>query len=148
MMLRLGTSADVDIVYTMCRNFYHQADLTFELDEQHGKQFLHTHITGPESLTLIWEKASQPAGCLIAIAPLHPFFPVRIANELVWWMEPNSRGSGSLKMFQAFEYWAKEIKKCQAISVTSTSSTDPTLEKYYQRKGYSLRESTWTKELN
>lgn len=131
----------------MCQEFYRQTELDFELDKDYGVNFLRSHISNPDCLSLIWEIETQPRGCLLAFAPPHPFFPIRVANELVWWMEPNSRSLGSLKLFQAFEYWAKEIKKSDAISVTSTSSTDPVLEKYYQRKGYSKRETTWSKSL-
>lgn len=131
----------------MCQEFYLHSDLGFELDKDYGLNFLRSHIPNPDHLSLIWEQDLRPVGCLLAFAPPHPFFPLRVANELVWWMEPDYRGKGSLKLFEAFEYWAKEIKKCQAICMTSTSSTDPTLEKFYQRKGYAPREKTWTKYL-
>lgn len=72
---------------------------------------------------------------------------MQIANELVWWMEPGHRGRGALELFRAFEYWAIEIKKCDIICVTSMPDEDPRLEDYYKRKGYTMKERTWSKEI-
>lgn len=147
MALKLATLEDIDSLYAMCQEFYRQTDLNFELNKDYGISFLQSHIPNPDHLSLIWEQDSQQCGCLLAFALPHPFLPIRVANELVWWMHPSTRGKGSLKLFQAFEYWAKEIKHCETICVTSTSSTDPSLEKYYQRKGYSRKETTWSKNI-
>lgn len=140
--MRLATLSDVSRIYELCESFYRASSYTFELDQQYGENYIKGHLTHPTCLSLLHESDQGTIeGCLLAVVSPHPFLPLKVANELVWWIEPQYRSRHSTKLLEAYEYWAIEVQKADLVCVTSTD--DPRLEKYYKRKGYTVKEHTW-----
>lgn len=84
-------------------------------------------------------------GFIAGRATKFPFGPYLIASEIAWWIDPDSRGENKgAKLMEAFEYWAKNVAKCDMISMTSLNAT---VEKIYKRKGYKLYERAYMKVL-
>lgn len=145
MSIELATLKDIDVVYDLCLAFYQASAYTFPIDMTYGKAFLATHLSNPNHLGLLYyQDQDHPVGCLLAISGAHPFFPVKIANELVWWVQPEHRSLKSFELLEAYEYWARIIQKCDLVCLTA--SDDPRVDKLYKRKGYILKERSYYKE--
>ena len=84
-------------------------------------------------------------GFIAGQATQFPFGPYRMASEVAWWIDPDSRGENKgSKLMEAFEYWAKEVALCDFISMTSL---DKKVENIYKKKGYKLYERAYMRVL-
>lgn len=145
--IRLASIADLDLVYNMAVAFYRETDYDFPVDEAYGKNFLQQHLGLTDRLTLVLQdEESNDIGLLLAVASVHPFSPCRVANELVWWVDPIARGPhSSFALLDFYEYWAVNKMNCRYVALVS--SGDPRLDKLYTRRGYNLLEKTFMKEF-
>lgn len=85
-------------------------------------------------------------GCFVAGKAI-PFMygPYIVATELGWYVRPDFRKLGLGKdLLSAFEYWAKEVAGASLINM---GSIDDSVGDYYLKKGYSLSERAYIKEL-
>lgn len=143
LLLRLATKVDIDDLFLLCKSFNEDAHYGFEIDEAYAKAFLFNHIINPERLSLLLEKDGKVEGALLAICSWHPFLRIRMANELMWWINPSARGKESIRMLDAYEYWAHFEQKADAIYLAST--TDERVAKLYARRGYTKKEQAWSR---
>lgn len=144
--IRLATLDDLEPLYRLCASFYHSSEYSLPLDQAYGSNYIRNHIPQKDNLSLVLEDQGQLVGCLLAISGPHPFFPVRVSTELVWWVEPEFRGKSSLDLLKAFEYWSVELQKCNLICITSHTD-DPRLAVYYKRMKYIPKELSWYKTI-
>jgi GNAT superfamily N-acetyltransferase len=72
----------------------------------------------------------------------------RVGAELIWWLEPDHRGTGAGDlMMDAIEAAAKELG-CVYWSMMSLEAVNPAAAaRIYTRRGYKLAEHTFCKEL-
>jgi len=90
----------------------------------------------------------ETVGMLVCfIAPCF-FSDALQAGELVWYVDPEHRGSRkSIEMLIVFEDWAKERGAvCCNMMNLEVLSPEKTA-KFYTRRGYTLTENTFIKEL-
>lgn len=92
------------------------------------------HFADPNCCCMIFEVEGVPRGVLMAQALDHPFGPVRIARETVWWIDPAHRGRAALTMLNAYEVWARH-KGCTFVGMAGMGP-DPDVSVIYQRRGY------------
>lgn len=69
------------------------------------------------------------------------------AVETVWFVHPDHRGYG-MKLFDAFEEWAKKHGCKRLAMIHMVDSYPEILEKLYQRRGYKLIEKHYLKEIS
>jgi len=102
-------------------------------------------IKNPDFTCIILTYRFKPVGVLIGfVTKDHPSLDMSVAMELVWYVSPEHRKhKPSMLMVDAFEYWAKTKGATAAIMV----GYDPRLEAVYSRKGYSILETSYIKEL-
>ena len=91
---------------------------------------------------------NEVVGFLIGfLAPAY-FSHVLQATEIAWYVVPEHRGKGeALKMLELFEEWSK---KHGAVCVNMGSVEiihAEKIAKVYNKRGYTLNENTFTKEL-
>lgn len=99
-------------------------------------------------LILATDDDGKPIGLLAGMTSEILFSHEKIAHEVMWWMEPEHRGSReSFRLVEAFEFWARKIKA--DIIQLSTVETEyaERVGKFYKRKGYQLVERTYVKEI-
>ena len=130
-------------MYDLCLRFYKSSDYPFKIDDNYALTFLRNHIINPSGLSLILSDKERDIGCLVGLATNHPFCKLKTATELAWWVDPLFRTKGSLKLFEAFEYWAVYKMYCDMICVVSKD--DARVEKFYKKKDYIPRELSWYK---
>jgi hypothetical protein len=82
----------------------------------------------------------------MATASEHPFGPVWLARETVWWIDPAHRGSAAVRMLSEYEAWAAE-QGCLFVGMAGMGD-DPAVGKLYQRRGYRRAETHYLKSLS
>jgi GNAT superfamily N-acetyltransferase len=70
---------------------------------------------------------------------------LKVASEAIFYVSPEHRGKHSFKLVDAYEYWAEMLG---ADIVLMANFGNETLDKLYKRKGYTLVEHSFIKELN
>jgi GNAT superfamily N-acetyltransferase len=88
-------------------------------------------------------------GVLLGTIQEQLFNRERTAFEIVWWVSPEHRNlRASVKLFEAFEYWAKKLN-CKYIQTGAAQNTESTtaVEKFYDKKKYKKVESNFIKAI-
>lgn len=71
-----------------------------------------------------------------------------VGQEIWWWLEPKSRGSGAAKkMHEAIEDWAREKGAIVLFMIALHNDSVETMGKLYARSGYKPTERTFAKRL-
>ena len=86
-------------------------------------------------------------GCLLGCVLGHFLARAALAQELMWWVEPeHRRNSGAIRLVDLFEKWAKE-RGAFGIVMASFELTDGDnrLEAIYRKRGYKLLERHYFK---
>lgn len=144
--IQLATLSSLDDLWRMALAHHRASEYTVEPDQGYGMRFLKDCILDEDRLVLLLNATEDvTCGVLIGVAQFHPFLPITIGSEILWWVDPEHRGHSSLKLLEAFEYWAKEVKHCDVLSCADVVSHS--IGAIYLRRGYKLEEQTWTKEL-
>lgn len=142
-MLRLATTEDTDLVYSMAEKFIE----TTRYKNIYTKQKLYDTVDqfidaqGEGKVLLLYGDKGFIAGFV------YPFYfgDILQATEVAWWVEPEHRKDKvGDQLLTAFEYWAKEKMGCKLMSM---AALDDKLEKFYVSKGYLLSEHIYSKEL-
>jgi GNAT superfamily N-acetyltransferase len=118
---------------------------TFPFDPAFAAQLFTSHLLLPNMLCLVLDEDDAAQGVLMAAAYVHPFGPVRIARETVWWIEPEYRGHGAVRMLDAYEDWVRE-QDCD-FSGLAGMGDDPPVGRLYRRRGYRVAETHFLRAL-
>ncbi len=85
-------------------------------------------------------------GAIGGIAYAEPYSGELIATEMFWFCREGHRGEG-VKLYRAFEQWAKEWGCNQVRMVHLLDSMPEKLEKFYRHMGYTAAEVHYVKQL-
>jgi Acetyltransferase (GNAT) family len=153
-MIRRAAWTDQDRIVALLKNSrggagFDQAEaLTgfhFDFVALYAERLFQTHLLMPDHLCLVLDVDDAAQGVLMAVAYEHPFGPVRLARETLWWIEPEYRGLNAVRMLDAFEDWARE-QDC-AFGGMVGMGAQPQVGALYQRRGYRLAETHFLKAL-
>ena len=114
-------------------------------DRSYASRLFLAHVSMLRMLCLLLVVDQAPEGILMAAAHEHPFGPVWLSRETVWWIDPAHRGSAAPRMLDAYERWAKE-QRC-AFAGMAGMGEDPDVAKLYLRRGYRVAETHFLKAL-
>ena len=140
-MLRLATVKDVDAMYGLFEKYIEETHNQIASNEEYTKTFLYKHVIHANALSLLLIKEDKVQGMLLALCDWHPFLQERMATEYIWWVNTAYRSKESLRMLDAYEYWAHYEMKADKICLSST--TDKRIGKLFQRRGYLQKEIAW-----
>ncbi len=85
-------------------------------------------------------------GALVGVDMPHPLMPVRVFDEIGWWVEPSRRGhQAGPRLLQAAEGWAR-TRGLRFIKMVAPAAS-PAVGSFYARRGYAPLETAWFKEL-
>ncbi len=142
MDVRPATAKDRDRVVVLLRESHEAAGFTFPFQAAYADQLFQQHMASPKACVFV---AGNPArGVLMAVAFDHPFGAGRIAKETVWFVTPEARGRGAIKMLDAYEVWARSVG-CVSVGMASLTTND--VSRLYERRGYSAVETHFMKPL-
>ena len=114
-MIRLADEADKVAVIRLLaalaqrgrvRSCRRRRRFAFPFDPAYAERLFLVHLM-PHRLCLVHDVEGTPRGVLMAVAAEHPFGPVRIARETVWFIERAYRGLAAVKMLDGYESWAR-----------------------------------------
>lgn len=95
-------------------------------------------------LMLEGEKVVGAAG---ALAHQEQYCDYLVAQEFFWWVQPENRGLGGVRLYHQLEDWARE-KGCKHLRmVYMVNSMPEKVGNFYERVGLKPMEVTYTKEL-
>lgn len=121
-------------------DFHEATGLPFPATVAWADKLYQTARTNPD-----WTAIERPGGILIGMVGPSLLGPFKVAQELVWWVDPAHRGQSGA-MLQEYEEWAK-VKGVFAIEVKSLAMF-PRTEALYARAGFSRLETSWVKWVN
>lgn len=145
-MIRHATASDRDRVLLMARDFHRAAGLPFAFCPVTASMLFDAALHDDDRLCLVYERADgAPVGTLCAYAGPHMFAPVKVAQEIMFWIAPEHRGRGARGMMQAYEAWARS-RGCALVHMVGLGA-DPVTTAFYQRLGYEPAERHFFKAL-
>lgn len=101
------------------------------------------YLSAPDRFCLVFDADGAAQGVLLAHTYGHPFGPVKIAQERLWWIDPAYRGSAAGKMLDAYDEWWRGIG-C-AFGGMAGMGEDPRISAFYKRRGYIAAERNFLK---
>ena len=146
MMVRRAVPADRDRLLMMAKAFHEASGTLLPFSFAAASLMAGRALTDPDKLCLVLSSDGCPAqGVLVAAASEHHFAPVRIATEIMWWIEPAFRGRAALDMLAAYEEWAAD-QGCDFVHMAGLGA-DPAVSALYRRRGYRAAETHFMKPL-
>jgi len=148
MNIRDATEADVDDIVAMSSKFYattnYRSYTNMDADTVAGL----VRMLIDTSIMLVAEDAGEVIGMAgLVIAPFLFNASIKGAHEVVWWVSPDSRGSGAgRELLREVELHAKE-KGCRIIQMLTLSTSPAHAGQTYERSGYAHSETCYTKEI-
>ncbi|KAA3504355.1 GNAT family N-acetyltransferase [Rhizobium rhizogenes] len=142
MDVRFATAEDRDRVVALLRESHEAAGFTFPFQAAYADRLFQQHMLSPMACVLVTGERAQ--GVLMASAFDHPFGAGRMAKETVWFVTPEARGRGAIKMLDAYEAWARSVA-CVSAGMASLATND--VSSLYERRGYSAVETHFMKPL-
>lgn len=145
-MLHLATHQDLPVLLEMTKKFHqHSPYSDQEYDEPQVTNLINTFLTGDRNERLIIMYGS--VGMLAAMTTPMLFNSAKISTDVMWWVDPPSRGKAGPELLRAYEYWAKLVG-CRYIqtALLETEQSDR-IEKLYTRRGYKRLERAYLKEV-
>lgn len=125
-----------------------ETTFNFPFDPAYAERLFLAHLV-LDRLCLVLDVDGAAQGVLMAVALDHPFGPVRLARETVWWIEPHHRGPAALRMLELYENWARQ-QHCQFTGMAGLmvgAGGEPDVGVLYQRRGYRAAELHYLKVL-
>ena len=142
-MIRHANADDRLAVVRLLRDSHAAAGWTFPFQAARAEALFKHHVAGPNACCLVM--GEQPQGILMAAAFDHPFGAGTVAKETVWYIAPEARGRGALRMLDAYETWAKE-QGCDLVGMASLATND--VSRLYERRDYHAVETHFLKTLS
>ena len=103
-----------------------------------------------DSTVILSLSDGRPVGMIAGTVQPFLFNNDRVATEIVWWMDEDFRkGRKSFQLLNAFEYWAKNVAKCDTILMSTLNSLQSDrIGKLYEKRGYKPAENNYYLRVN
>lgn len=131
-MIRRAEMGDAPAIVAMARRFAAAAGTGLPFGAAYADARARQVIGDPNGVALLWDAGRGPQGVLAGLVRHHALFPVIVASELIWWIEPDARGHAARPMLRAFEAWA-ESRGAERIEL---ACFDERTAAFYARAGY------------
>lgn len=138
-IVRPATIDDRFEIIRLGRQFLLASGLPIPFSAAYAEATVRRAIEDSERLALVLDRGGVK-GVLIAAAGIHDFAPIKVASELMWWIDPTCRGGGCV-MLDAYERWASD-RGCDLIGLAARDDRPAAL---YARRGYRPVESHFVK---
>tara|TARA_R110000868_G_scaffold255643_2_gene512217 strand:+ start:419 stop:880 length:462 start_codon:yes stop_codon:yes gene_type:complete len=118
-------------------------------DHEGTAAFVAAALDNPNMLVLVAEDAGKIIGITGALVyPMYFNLGKLVAQELWWYLTPETRGGPASKMlFQTVEKWAKDKGAEAMFMIALADARVDTMAKVYKRNGYTPTERTYMKGL-
>jgi N-acetylglutamate synthase-like GNAT family acetyltransferase len=146
-MIRLATEDDFPAIIELCREFWTHTQFSEDFDAEHCLGMVklsHDH----ELLAVLVVNDIVQGFCAAVKSFLLASTQAMTATELAWWVNPDHRGGkNGVVLLQFMEQLAKDqgIKYWSMVSMES--SMPETINRMYERLGYTKSETIYTKVI-
>lgn len=150
-MIRTATASDTPRAVELLRDSHASAGFDrsggfhVPFSAVHAARLFTSHLHQDSTCAFVLDVGGVAQGLLLAIAYEHPFGPVRLARETVWWIDPAHRGRSAIAMLDTYEAWARS-KRCAYVGMAGIGQF-PAAGKLYLRRGYEVAETHYLKAL-
>lgn len=154
-MIRRATAADKERVILLQRDSrlgagFDRPDgvsgFVFPYDPACAERLFLHHLSGPKACCLVHDVDGVAQGVLMAIAFEHPYGPVWLSKDTVWWIDPAHRGgTAAVRMLDAYEDWSRG-EGCSYAGIAGMGE-DPNIDRLMRRRGYRPAELHYLKAL-
>jgi GNAT superfamily N-acetyltransferase len=117
----------------------------FPFSPAYAERLFWRYLRAPKAMFIIHDVDGLAQGLLMAHAFEHDFGPVMVAQERVWWIDPEHRGSAAARMLNSYEEWAKNLG-CKFVGMAGMGE-DPVVGELYKRRGYRVAETHYLKAI-
>lgn len=148
MNVRPATEADVDGIVAMSSKFYATTSYRgfANMDEDTVSGLVRTLIDS--GVMLVADDAGELVGMAgLVVAPFMFNHGFVAAYEVVWWVSPDSRGSGAGKRLMAEIEASCRAKGCAIVQMVTLSTSPAHAGAIYESLGYQHSETSYTKVL-
>jgi len=142
MIIRHASAEDRFAVVALLRDSHAAAGFTFPFQADRAEALFKHHVASDQTCCLVL--GSPAKGVLMAAAFDHPFGAGLVAKETLFFIAPEARGRGALRMLDAYEAWAK-AQGCDLVGMASLATND--VSRLYERRGYRAVETHFLKTL-
>ncbi|MBZ9922143.1 GNAT family N-acetyltransferase, partial [Mesorhizobium sp. BR1-1-7] len=136
--VRRATGADQTRALEMARDFHKASETELPFSAAMAAGVFNASLSSYDRICLVLDVDGTARGILVAHAGMHGFSPVKIATEIVWWIDPDARGRGAIKMLAAYEDWARACG-CKFASMVGLGS-DPAVSRLYESRNFKAAE--------
>lgn len=140
--VRLYAHSDRFSVLGMARAFHRESELPFEFDSVHLECTLREFSQGVDSAALVLVSKDRVHGVILGYVVDHPLWPVRMAYETLWYVDPEYRHTGGTLLLSVFEKWAAS-RSASYVGIALLGDHRRGLERY----GYRTVEHLYMKEV-
>lgn len=144
--VRKATKEDSLDFAVLAKQFLRESKYPFSVDMEKLMESFTAACDNESFCVFLLEEEGDIVGMLVGGLSSPLFSSDIVATELAWFVERQHRdGRGSLKLFNEYEKWAKEAgsKFITMVDIDTLQS----LGSLYSRKGYTLTEKTYVKEI-
>jgi GNAT superfamily N-acetyltransferase len=146
MNVRKATPQDSIELTVLVKQFVKEAKYTFSVDTKMVMQNFERITVNPTFFVHVAENEGDLVGFLVGCVNTSLFSQDLAGIELGWYLDPEHRdGKTALVLLKQFEDWCSK-KKCTHISLADID-TLRSMGGLYERKGYTLTEKTYVKEI-
>ena len=146
MTVRLATADDLADIVEMGRRFHAFSGERVPYDD--GSAWVSAQNVMAMGFVLIAEAEGVPVGMIgVAIVPLFFNFAESMAQELMWWVDEDERGTGAaLRLVRAAEHEARN-RGASRMHMLRLPNSPEHVGTLYDRLGYRLGEIAHVKEF-
>jgi len=146
MNIRKATEDDLFDLLVLAREFMREAPDMYNFEKDRVEAQLKATLQNPNMVLLVAEDNGEVEGGLVGIFTNPPFSGLPVASELAWFVSKDKRNrKTALGLLKAFEDWGKSMGAKFLVMADITPLSD--LESLYSRKGYTVIEKSYGKEV-
>lgn len=148
-MIRHATDADTDAIVAMAERFYATTGYAQWADFDPVQARLLADLIRANGVLLVAEVDGAVAGMVgLIVGPSLCNAHVLVANEVMWWVNPEARHSGAgVALLDAVKP-ACIAKGAAAIQMVHLHDSPPQAAALYEQRGYRHTESSYTLQVN
>lgn len=147
-MIRAATEADIPGIVRMSRIFYGTTAYTQHADMDDATVARLTRQL-MDSVMLVAERDGELVGMVgLVVAPFMFNDSIRVAYEVVWYVDPDAQGAGVGKALLAAIEPACAARGASAVVMVHLATSPPQAAAIYERMGYQHSESSFTKRIH
>jgi len=145
-VVRPAVESDIHEFIVLAKRFSKEAKYGMTLDIDLVVENFHGGLANPEVCWLVLEEEGEMVGFLMGVTNSPLFSRDKIGVELGWFVHPDHRnGHSAVKLMVSFEQWCKK-SRCKYVTMCDIDTLQ-SLQPLYERRGYTLTEKSYMKEV-